>query len=104
MKTIKTILAGSAAALALAVGAVAGCGPAGSSAAAPGSASPAAGPASGTSPATAFNTADVAFARGMAVLEGQTQTMAALAAGQSATPQLRQFAANARWSAQAAAT
>ncbi len=101
MKTVKTILAGSAAAaaLALAVGAVAGCGSAaGSPASAPGSSSsssPAAGPTSGTSPATAFNPADVAFARGMVLLEGQTQTMAALAAGQTTTSQLRQFAANA---------
>lgn len=97
--SIKTILAGSAAAAALtvsvAVGALAGCGSASSPAGVPGSSSPAAGPASGTSPAAAFNPADVGFARGMVVLEGQSQTMAALAAGQTTTSQLRQFAAHA---------
>lgn len=92
--SIKAILTGTAAALVL-TGALAACGTASSPAGAPGSSSPAAGPASGTAPAAAFNPADAAFARGMVVLEGQSQTMAALAAGQATTSPLRQFAAHA---------
>ncbi|HUZ36473.1 MAG TPA: DUF305 domain-containing protein [Streptosporangiaceae bacterium] len=81
------LAAGGAAVIAAALAA---CG----SSATPAGTTTSAAPAS--TPAAAFNAADVAFTTGMLRLENQAQAMAALVPGHTTTTQLRQFAAHLR--------
>jgi len=83
------VAVGGAAVLAAAV--LAACGSGGTPASPAGS--PAPQPAASATVAGGFNAADVAFTQGMVRLENQSAAMAALVAGHTTTPQLRQFAA-----------